>query len=69
MLENIIVGAIILAAAAFAVYRLFFRPSCGCGSDCACAGQKGKESTSEAGGTAASPGTCCGENGKCCCGK
>ena len=34
MWDAIIVGAIVLAAAGYALYRLFMRPSCGCGCDC-----------------------------------
>ena len=34
MWDSIIVGAIVLAAAGYALYRLFMRPSCGCCGDC-----------------------------------
>gem|GEM_PF-4540095 len=48
MAEGILVGAIVLAAAVFAVYRLLVRPQCGCacgsgrhtGSSC-CSDKKG----------------------------
>lgn len=33
MWDTIIVGAIVLAAAGYALYRLFVRRSCGCGCD------------------------------------
>jgi len=36
MAEGILVGAIVLAAAVYAVYRLFMRPKCCCGSSRAC---------------------------------
>lgn len=37
-MEAIIVGAIIVVAGGYAIYRLFVKPSCGCGSGCACSG-------------------------------
>ncbi|MDR2488598.1 MAG: hypothetical protein LBD42_03800 [Desulfovibrio sp.] len=36
MWNNIIVGAILTAAAVYALYRLFIRPACGCGCRCGC---------------------------------
>lgn len=36
MIEKIVVGIILVVAAGFTVYRLFFRPSCGCGPECGC---------------------------------
>ena len=36
MAEGIVVGVIVLTAAAFVVYRFFVRPQCGCGSAPAC---------------------------------
>ncbi len=71
MLENILVGIILVAAAAFTVYRLFFRPSCGCGSDCGCAkggcecGKPGANGTLVEIGK---PGHTT-KGGGCCCGK
>jgi hypothetical protein len=35
-METILVGAIVLVAAAYAVYRLFVRRDCGCGRGSAC---------------------------------
>ncbi|MDR2077104.1 MAG: hypothetical protein LBP61_09300 [Desulfovibrio sp.] len=35
-METILVGAIVLAAAAYTVYRLFVRRDCGCGRGRAC---------------------------------
>lgn len=77
MIENIIVGIIILAAAAFTVYRLFFRPSCGCdpssgcGSGCGC-GQGscdcGKPATNGAPVVNGKPDDGA-KGGGCCCGK
>lgn len=55
-MESFIVGAIIVVAAGYAGYRLFAKPSCGCGSDCACSGKK---KTAEKGS----------DNGSCNCGK
>lgn len=55
-MENIIVGIIILAAAAFAAYRLFFRPGCGCGCDCAVSCKQEKQG-------------CCGDKSACGCGR
>lgn len=77
MLENIIVGIILVAAAGFTVYRLFFRPSCGCGSDCGCdkgscncSGQKTLEPLNTTGAPAAPDADKDGKNGGgCCCGK
>lgn len=40
MLESILVGVIIVAAAAFVFYRLVIRRSCGCGDDCGCSPEK-----------------------------
>jgi len=59
MSETIIVGAIILVAAGYTVYRLFFKPSCGCGSDCGYSSGKSKDKTKG----------CSKEQGSCCCGK
>ena len=36
MAETIIVGAIIVAAAAYTLYRLVYKRSCGCGDGCSC---------------------------------
>ncbi|MDR1607057.1 MAG: FeoB-associated Cys-rich membrane protein [Deltaproteobacteria bacterium] len=35
-MQEVIVGLILLAAAGITVYRIFFKPSCGCG----CGGKK-----------------------------
>lgn len=64
-MENIIVGLAIAAAGIFAVYRLFFRPGCGCASGCAC-DKSGPGKTGH--------GTCCegrdsASGSNCCCGK
>ena len=40
MLETIVVMALVGIAAAYAIYRLFRSPSCGCGSNCACTAPK-----------------------------
>ncbi len=63
MLDTIIVGAILLAAAGYAVYRLFMRPSCGCGCDgCSSAPSKRPDDSRS---------TACSGNGAggCSCGK
>lgn len=51
-MESIIVGAIILAAAAYAGYRLFVRRDCGCGKGSAC--ESGVKQNGRSG-----PGCCC----------
>jgi hypothetical protein len=38
-MDKIIIGVIILAALALTIYKVFLRPSCGCG----CGGKKGKK--------------------------
>ncbi len=43
MSEGMLVGAIVLAAALFALYRLFVRPKCACGCDCAAVRGAGKD--------------------------
>lgn len=49
-MESVIVGAIILAAAAYAGYRLFAKPSCGCGDcgGCACSSSGPKKDSKNA---------------------
>ncbi len=41
MLETLVVGVIVIAAAGYAIYRTFKAPSCGCGSGCGCSPGKG----------------------------
>jgi hypothetical protein len=41
MIEYVIVGIIVLAALGIAVYRIAFRPSCGCG--CKMSHKKGEK--------------------------
>lgn len=60
MWDAIIVGVIVLAAAAYAVRRLFVRPSCGCCGECGCGPAKRPDHRQAA--------SCCGESG-CSCGK
>ena len=60
MWDAIIVGAIVLAAAAYAVRRLFVRPSCGCCDECGCGSAKRPDHRPAD--------SCCGESG-CSCGK
>ena len=63
MWDSIIVGAIVLAAAGYALYRLFMRPSCGCDCDC-CPSRPAKQLDNR------QPGTCHGDAGNSCsCGK
>lgn len=56
-MESIIVGLIILAAAVFAVYRLFFKRDCGCASDCDCSSSGKKPGDCDSG-----KGTDCGKD-------
>ncbi len=58
MWEMIIVAAAIAAAAAYTVYRIFARPSCGCGG--ACGGHSPVSGGKH---------TCCGGDSGCGCGK
>ena len=60
MWDAIIVGAIVLAAAAYAVRRLFARPSCGCCGECGCGPAKRPEHRSA---------DCCSGGAGCSCGK
>lgn len=60
MWDTIIVGAIVLAAAAYAVRRLFVRPSCGCCGECGCGPAKRPDH--------GHAGSCSGGSG-CSCGK
>lgn len=61
MWDAIIVGAIVLAAAGYAVYRLFARRSCGCG----CGTVKSPRNLGSS-----QTGSCsCGHSTGCSCGK
>lgn len=64
MIEKIAVGIILVVAAGFTVYRLFFRPSCGCGPGCGC----GRDLDSPKGGCSGY-GKDTKSNGGGCCGK
>lgn len=46
MSDEIIIGIILVLAIAFVVYRVFLRPSCGCGEGCGNCSSKGKKSSS-----------------------
>ena len=63
MLDTIIVGAIILAAAGYAIYRLFMRPSCGCDCD-GCSSSPPRHPKTNGSTTCSGNGT-----GGCSCGK
>lgn len=56
-MENIIICLLIFIAAAYTIYRLLVRPSCGCGNSCGCGSDKQKDKISS-----------CGQ-GNCGCGK
>ena len=60
MWDAIIVGAIGLAGAAYAVGRLFARPACGCCAECGCSSMKRPDHRHAA--------SCSGGTG-CACGK
>lgn len=70
MLENIIVAALVLSAAAFTVYRVFFAPSCGCGKEdgksCASGASCCKQSAST---PKAGSSPCGSDSAQCGCGK
>ena len=63
MMDIIIVGGIILVAAAYVVYRLFMKPSCGCASGCGCSSQRNLGTIED------HRSNCGGSGGSCSCGK